>query len=46
MKLSIHNRLLLLISFIEVGSLMAVDFMSARILAPYFGSSLFWEQLF
>ena len=41
MKLSIHNRLLLLLSFIEGGSLMAVELMSARMLAPYFGSSLF-----
>ena len=41
MKTSFHNRLLLLLSFIEGGSLMAVELMSARMLAPYFGSSLF-----
>jgi len=39
--LSLHNRLLLGLSFLEGGSLMATELMSARMLAPYFGSSLF-----
>jgi len=39
--LSLHNRLLLALSFIEGGSLMATELLSARMLAPYFGSSLF-----
>ena len=41
MQLSLHNRLLLGLSFLEGGSLMATELMSARMLAPYFGSSLF-----
>ncbi|MFM2285559.1 MAG: hypothetical protein RLZZ543_1056 [Bacteroidota bacterium] len=41
MQLTLHNRLLLGLSFLEGGSLMATELMSARMLAPYFGSSLF-----
>lgn len=41
MAQSLHNRLLLGLSFVEGGSLMATELMSARMLAPYFGSSLF-----
>jgi predicted membrane-bound spermidine synthase len=38
---SVHNKLLLCLSFLEGGSLMATELLSARMLAPYFGSSLF-----
>jgi len=38
---SVHNKLLLCLSFLEGGSLMASELLSARMLAPYFGSSLF-----
>jgi predicted membrane-bound spermidine synthase len=41
MKWSLHNRVLLGLSFLEGGCLMATELMSARMLAPYFGSSLF-----
>ncbi|MCB0820833.1 MAG: fused MFS/spermidine synthase [Bacteroidetes bacterium] len=41
MPQSLHNRLLLGLSFLEGGSLMATELLSARMLAPYFGSSLF-----
>jgi predicted membrane-bound spermidine synthase len=41
MSQSLQNRLLLSLSFIEGGSLMATELMSARMMAPYFGSSLF-----
>ncbi|MEX1188525.1 MAG: fused MFS/spermidine synthase [Bacteroidia bacterium] len=41
MAQSLNNKLLLGLSFIEGGSLMATELMSARMLAPYFGSSLF-----
>jgi spermidine synthase len=41
MAISFNNKLLLGLSFLEGGSLMAVELMSARMMAPYFGSSLF-----
>jgi spermidine synthase len=37
----LRSKILLTISFIEGGSLMAAELISARLLAPYFGSSLF-----
>ena len=40
-EFSLHNKLLLILSFLEGGSLMATELLSARMLAPYFGSSLF-----
>lgn len=45
-KWSRHNRILLLLSFIEGGSLMACELISARMLAPTFGSSIFvWASV-
>jgi len=41
MQISLNNKLLLGLSFLEGGSLMATELMSARMMAPYFGSSLF-----
>jgi spermidine synthase len=35
------NRLLYILSFIEGGCLMATEILSAKMMAPYFGSSLF-----
>jgi hypothetical protein len=40
-EFSIQNKLLLCLSFLEGGSLMATELLSARMMAPYFGSSLF-----
>ena len=34
------NRVLLLIAFIEGGAVMAVELLGAKMIAPYFGSSL------
>ncbi|MFN4122375.1 MAG: fused MFS/spermidine synthase [Flavobacteriales bacterium] len=43
---SLRKFILLTISFIEGGSLMAAEIISARLLAPYFGSSLFvWSAV-
>lgn len=46
MKWSRHNRILLAMSFLEGGSLMATELLSARMMAPYFGSSIFvWASV-
>lgn len=46
MNWSKHNKILLLLSFIEGGSLMACELLSAKMLAPYFGSSIFvWSAV-
>lgn len=46
MKWSRHNRILLFLSFLEGGSLMAAELISARMLAPTFGSSIFvWASV-
>lgn len=42
----LKRNILLSISFIEGGSLMAAELISAKLLAPYFGSSLFvWSTV-
>ena len=46
MKLSKQNKTLIFLSFIEGGSLMACELLSAKMLAPYFGSSIFvWSAV-
>jgi predicted membrane-bound spermidine synthase len=46
MKWSKHNLILLSLSFLEGGALMASELLSARMLAPYFGSSVFvWSAV-
>lgn len=46
MKWSKHNKILLSLSFIEGGALMACELLSAKMLAPYFGSSIFvWSAV-
>jgi predicted membrane-bound spermidine synthase len=46
MNWSKHNKILLALSFIEGGSLMACELLSAKMLAPYFGSSIFvWSAV-